>query len=56
MTATDDFTLDCGCKGYSVGDAFVFEPCSNDCQWAKFVEQEAARQGKPVEHIEGIEL
>lgn len=51
-----EFSLECGCKGYSIGDAFVWEPCSPDCKYAKFVEEETARQGKTVEHIEGIEL
>lgn len=40
--------LPCGCQFGVVNNAFVYEPCSLDCEWYKFVLAEAQRQGKPT--------
>lgn len=42
----------CGCQFGQSGDAFVYEPCSLDCDLYAFVCDESARQGKPIRTID----
>jgi ssDNA-binding Zn-finger/Zn-ribbon topoisomerase 1 len=42
-------TLPCGCIVDTVGDAFVMQPCSPDCEYYRYVLAESARQHKPLE-------
>jgi hypothetical protein len=47
----------CGCKAWTVGDSVVHEPCPDpNCYITAFVQAETARQGKPVEFVEKVEL
>lgn len=41
-------TLPCGCRMSTVGDAFVFEPCSPSCEYYLYALNESKRQGKPI--------
>jgi hypothetical protein len=47
----EDFEAPCGCKFYTVQDAFVTEPCSLDCELYLYTVEETKRQGKSVTHI-----
>lgn len=38
----------CGCRFGTVGDAFVFQPCSLTCDLLAYVKRETAAQGKTV--------
>jgi hypothetical protein len=38
----------CGCQWGTVDDAFIFEPCSTDCDLLEYVQAEATRTGKPL--------
>ena len=44
--------LPCGCKMGSVGDAFVMQPCSTDCQYFRYAVAETKRQGKAVHTVD----
>lgn len=44
--------LPCGCQFDNVGDAFVFEPCSLDCEYYLYVIEEGKRQGKDMTHLD----
>jgi len=49
------FVAECGCRAYEVGDAFVFEPCTQArCEVREFVIAETKRQGKPLSFMEDV--
>lgn len=42
--------LPCGCRHGTdeVTEAFIYEPCSMDCEFYLYVLEESKRQGKPT--------
>lgn len=44
--------LPCGCRMYTVGNTFVFEPHAEDCVYYRFVLEEAQRQDVTVSTLD----
>jgi hypothetical protein len=44
--------LPCGCKMYTVGEAFVFEPHAMDCEFYLYVLSYAQEKNKPVTKLD----
>lgn len=44
-------TLPCGCVMDTVGDAFVYQPCSPDCQYYLYVQQQQKKKNMPISTI-----
>lgn len=44
--------LPCGCKMYTVGDTFMFEPHALDCEYYLYVVAQAEAQNKPTTYLE----
>ena len=42
-------TLPCGCQMGQAGEAFVFIPCSLLCPWYRYVVDQSAELGRPLE-------
>jgi hypothetical protein len=43
--------LPCGCVMDTVGDAFVYQPCSLNCEYYLYVVQQSKKLGKPLGYI-----
>lgn len=49
-------TLPCGCVIDTVGDAFVMQPCSPDCEYYLYAMEQAAAKGTPVSYMMDPEI
>ena len=45
--------LPCGCVAATIGDRFVYQPCSLNCHWYKYVMDQAAEMSIPAVIREG---